>query len=129
MYFSVMCVRRFFFIKNCVFIYIDFGSNGKGMEWDVNDFCWNLRIFIFNLIFILILLFVFEFELYDILKKRILFVELIFLEYKGKDMIKCFILIIIVLNFFFYYIKIYLVMKCYVVIGKVLKYLVDKVFG
>lgn len=122
MYFSAMCVRRFFFTKNCAFIYIDSGSNGKGMEWDANDSCWNLRIPIPNLISTLTSLFAFEFEPHDILKKRISSVELTLLEHKGKDMIKCFILIITVSNFFSYYIKIYLAMKCYVAIGKVLKH-------
>lgn len=129
MYFSAMCVRRFFFTKNCAFIYIDSGSNGKGMEWDPNDSCWNLRIPIPNLMSTLTSLFAFEFEPHDILKKRISSVELTLLEHKGKDMIKCFILIITVSNFFSYYIKIYLAMKCYVAIGKVLKHLVDKASG
>lgn len=126
MYFSAMCVKRIFFTKNCAFIYIDSGSNGKGMEWDPNDSCWNLRIPIPNLISAFTSLFALEFEPHDIIKKRISSVELTLLEHKGKGMIKCFILIITVSNLFSYYIKIYIAIECYVAIGKVLKCLVDK---
>lgn len=96
-----MCVKRIFFTKNCAFIYIDSGSNGKGMEWDPNDSCWNLRIPIPNLISAFTSLFALEFEPHDIIKKRISSVELTLLEHKGKGMIKCFILIITVFKFVF----------------------------
>lgn len=129
MYFSAMCVKRIFFTKNCAFIYIDSGSNGKGMEWDPNDSCWNLRIPIPNLISAFTSLFALEFEPHDIIKKRISSVELTLLEHKGKGMIKCFILIITVSNLFSYYIKIYIAIERYVAIGKVLKCLVDKASG
>lgn len=60
------------------------------MKWDLNNFCWKLKInFLFNWFNFLVFLFIFielyfGKELFDIKDKRIILVELFFFDSLGK---------------------------------------------